>query len=244
MKRSLIILLVLLTTAVFGQKGFLIGAGAYYGVSGVVNQNTYGEPELDYDVPSSYGVGLNLGFRFSDHLGIRIEAGYARLGQKYFDTRTLPGDTVPANFTRDIKLDYITIPVLFKYNTNGKAARFYLLAGPQIGILMGAKQEYLANGAVYFSDATDLDGNAFQVSEPDIKNRLSSIDLMARIDLGAEFTLVSNLLLNVGITMNYGFLDLNAPAFRMLDYSGNYNGSHNFYGGITLGVSYCIPIGR
>lgn len=239
MKKIFILLFLSVAVAGFGQKTLYFGLGGMYGLSGVVNQNTYGQPELDYDAHGAYGGNLNIGYNFTKHLGIKVEVGFARLGQKYFDKRgEAPNDT---DFTRKIDLNYLTVPILFKYNTKGKIARFYVLAGPQLGILMGAKQEYLADGVQYDHMASDLDGNAFNVSEPDIKDRLSSFDLMARVDLGADITLVKNLFLNIGITMNYGFMDLNDKPYRMNDFSGNYNKSHNFYGALNMGLNYCIP---
>jgi len=67
------------------------------------------------------------------------------------------------------------------------------------------------------------------------------MDVMGRIDLGVDITLVKNLFLTVGMTMSYGLLDLNAEDYRIEDVTGNYNPSHNFYGGLNLGLSYCIP---
>jgi hypothetical protein len=236
MKKTLVLVLLFLSAAGFGQKTFYFGLGGYYGASGVVNQNDYGLPELDYEVPSSYGYNANLGYCFTKNIGIKMEIGYARLGQKYSDTR----DSV--FYTRDVKLGYLTVPVLFKYNTGGKTARFYLLAGPQMGFLMSAKQEYMADGVPFDTTLSNLNGEAFNAGQEDIKDRFSSFELMARIDLGVDITLVENLVLNVGLTMNYGLLDLNAEAYRLNDYSGNYTPSHNFYGGINMGIVYCLPL--
>jgi len=236
MKRSLFLVFLLLSLAGFGQKTFYFGLGGYYGASGVVNQNDYGLPELDYEVPASFGYNANLGYSFTKNIGIKMEIGYARLGQKYSDTR----DSV--DYTRDVKLGYLTVPVLFKYNSGGKTARFYLLAGLQMGFLMSANQEYLADGVPFDTTVTDINGEPFNVGEKDIKTRLSSFDVMGRLDLGVDITLAENLFLNAGLTMAYGFLDLNADAYRMNDYSGNYSASHNFYGGFNLGISYCIPL--
>jgi hypothetical protein len=67
---------------------------------------------------------------------------------------------------------------------------------------------------------------------------------MVRIDFGVNISLAENLFMDAGLTMNYGLSDLNASAYRMEDYSGNYNPSHNFYGGITVGLSYRLPLGK
>jgi hypothetical protein len=236
MKKTLLALLLFVSVAGLGQKSFYFGVGSYIGSSAIVNQNTYGIPELDYEVPFSYGINLNAGFSFTKTIGIKMEIGNASLGQKYSDTRN---DT---NFTRDVKLSYLSIPVLFKYNSAGTTARFYILAGPQMMFLIKADQEYLADGEPYERTGQDADGNLFKIGDPDIKDRISSFDLMARIDMGVDITLVKNLVLNAGITMAYGLLDINATAYQIEDYSGNYNPSHNVYGGIGIGICYSIPL--
>ena len=236
MKRTLLLALILISAAGFGQKTLYIGLGGYYGASGVINQNTYGMAEMDYDIPASYGYNLNIGYNFTKHLGIKLELGYARLGQKYSDVINFQ------DVTRQIKEGYFMVPVLFKYNTAGKVVRFYLLAGPQMAFLMSGEQEYMVNGVQFDTVLTNpVTGETFNAGEPDIKDRLSSMDVMGRIDLGVDITLVKNLFLTVGMTMSYGLLDLNAEDYRIEDVTGNYNPSHNFYGGLNLGLSYCIP---
>ena len=238
MRKTFAVILILASVAGFGQKGMYLGIGGFVGSSGIVNQNAYGNPELDYEFPFSYGFSLNVGYGITDNIGAKMEIGYARLGQKYSDVR---GDT---SFTRDIQTGYLTVPVLFKYNSAGKTARFYFCAGPEFAFLLSAEQEYLADGSQYNRTMTNLDGETFNVGDPDIQDRVSSIDIMARVDMGVDISLTGNLILNAGLTMNYGLTDLNAPAYRLEDYSGNYNPSHNFYGGITMGLNYRIPIGK
>jgi hypothetical protein len=244
MKKTVVILFLLASVAGFGQKGLNLGLGGFGGSSGVVNQNVYGYPELDYDFPFSYGFNLNVGYGFTDHLGVVMQIGYAQLGQKYSDTR---GDT---SFTRDFSMSYLTIPVMFRYLSGGKAVRFYVAAGPELAFLLSAKQEYMyqtpnmTEPAQYNKFAVNKDGEAFNVGEPDIKDRVTPIDYMVRIDFGVNISLAENLFMDAGLTMNYGLSDLNASAYRMEDYSGNYNPSHNFYGGITVGLSYRLPLGK
>jgi len=244
MKKTIIVLFLLASVAGFSQKGIYFGIGGFAGSSGVVNQNVYGYPELDYEFPFSYGFNANVGFGFTDNLGVIMHIGYAKLGQKYSDLR---GDST---FVRNFEMSYLTVPVMFRYTSGGKVARFYASAGPEMAFLLSAEQEYtyqtpsMSEPAQYEEWVLNKDGEAFNVGDPDIEERMTPIDIMARIDVGVNISLMQNLLLDVGLTMNYGLTDLNAPAYRIEDYSGNYNPSHNFYGGITLGLNYRIPIGE
>ena len=241
MKKTFLVIALFLSVAGFGQKGLYFGLGGYMGASGVVNQNTYGHPELDYAIPMSLGYHANIGYNFTEHVGLKMELGLSHLGQKYSDLRTDSATGVDTNFARRVKFNYFSIPVLFRYTGGGKVARFYVAAGPQMMLLLTAEQTYTANGEPYERTVMDKDGNPFVVGDKDIKDRISSFDIMARIDMGVDITLVTNLVLNAGITMGYGFLDVNADAYKLEDYSSNYNASHNYYGGFTVGLNYYLP---
>jgi hypothetical protein len=227
---SFLFLMTLLTIAAHSQ--LYVGVGGMYGTSGITNQNTYGEAEMDYVMKPCWGVNLDVGYNFTKNLGILMEFKYQAMGQKYQDTQQ---DTVN---TRDIDMNYFMMPILFKYRTGGKVARFYAMAGPQVGYLLGANQEYLRGSKPMPPFYQPETGDTLDVSEPDITDRYASIDIMGRLDLGAEVSLTGNLFLNVGLTMAYGFFDLNSTTWRYDDSSGNYNPSHNFYGGLNASICY------
>ena len=66
---------------------------------------------------------------------------------------------------------------------------------------------------------------------------------MGRLDLGVDIIIVKQLLLNIGVTMAYGFTDINAADFQIKNSNGNYDPSQNAYGGFTLEVNYLLPFG-
>jgi hypothetical protein len=134
---------------------------------------------------------------------------------------------------------------MFKYQTNGKA-RFFLAIGPQFDLLLSAKQDY-KQADLQFSRMIQEEGweTAQDVGATDIKDRYNSLDIMGRMDLGLDVTLVDNLFLNFGLTLSYGLLDINATEWQIPDHSsGSYNASHNVYGGLNLGLNYRIPLGK
>ncbi len=217
----------------------------YFGISGtglspwITNQNNYGDPELDYKLTFGFGVNANIGFDFNKHLGAKIEAGFQRLGQDYEDTRD--GDTT---FTRDIQLNYFTLPVLFKYKSSGSVARFYFLVGPQFNFLTSAKQKYYRQEEVYSNEIVTLNGKPVKIGEEDITVRYNSMDIMARLDAGVDITIIPSLFLNVGLTFAYGLTDINASDYQLPDHSGAYHASHNLYPGMNFGINYVLPIGK
>jgi hypothetical protein len=134
---------------------------------------------------------------------------------------------------------------MFKYRTGGKVAKFYILVGPQFDFLLSATQKYYKHDQEY-----DLDfqppkwPKSILIGKSTITDRFSSMDIMGRLDLGVDINLGEHLFLNVGLTMAYGFLDINDADFRVPDYSSNtYNASHNIYGGLNFGINYVIPVG-
>jgi hypothetical protein len=242
MKKSLatiIIAVLCFAGPLAAQKQFYFGL-AGTGLSSVItNQNNYGLPfEMDYTVTLGGAGNVNVGFDFSNNIGLKLELGFAKLGQKYEDTYQ---DTV---YTRNIRLNYLQIPLLFKFRTGGDVVKFYVAAGPQFNILLSASQQYLKNED-YYNDS--IPGNwttPTLIGEETITDRYNSLDIMGRLDLGVDIHVATNLFLNVGLTMAYGFMDINATDYQIPDNSsGTYNPSHNLYGGLNFGINYRLPLG-
>lgn len=243
MKRKLTaITLVLLLTAgsLFAQKSLYFGLGGTFLSSVITNQNNYGLPfEMDYSVTFGGSGNLNVGFDFNNNIGLKLELGYAKLGQNYTDNYK---DTA---YARNIALKYLQIPLLFKYRTNGDVARFYVAAGPQFNLLLSADQEYYKQEE-FWNDT--ISGNWSQpqlIGEKTVTDRYNSLDIMGRLDFGVDIAFTDYLFMNVGLTMAYGFMDINASDWQIADYSsGDYNPSHNIYGGLNIGLNYRIPVGK
>ncbi|MCX6268480.1 MAG: outer membrane beta-barrel protein, partial [Bacteroidetes bacterium] len=199
MKKTLsaaIIALFFLSGPLMSQKQLYFGlAGTGLG-SFITNQNNYGLGfEMDYAATFGGSGNVNVGFDFNNSLGLKLEIGFAKLGQKYADERTL-NDT-NYRYTRNIKLNYLQIPILFKYRSAGEVVRFYAMAGPQFNLLLSASQTYLKNEEVYNETIENSYWSTPQkVGESTITDRFNSLDIMGRLDLGVDITLASNLFLN------------------------------------------------
>ncbi len=215
----------------------------YFGLSGtglssvITNQNNYGLPfEMDYKLTFGAGGNVNIGFDFSKHAGLKLEIGFAKLGQKYEDNYK---DTA---YTRNVKLNYLQIPLMFKYRTGGEKAQFYLMAGPQFNILTSATQEYLKGGKIFNDPVSGEWAEPQTYGQESITDRYNSLDILGRLDIGTDITLASNLFLNIGLSLGYGLMDINADDWQIKDHTGNYNASHTIYGGLNLGLNYRIPL--
>ena len=227
--------LCLLAGSSVAQKGFYLGAGGTMMSTWMTNVNNYGLPDMDYVSTFGGGFNLNVGYDFTKNIGLKLEIGYSKLGQKLKDNRN---DTT---YTRNIKMNYLMIPILFKFRTTGQIARFYFLVGPQLGYLISAKQSYYKQDQDYNEYTYNPNTNKpIKVSESTITSRFNSIDVFARIDFGADISLMPNLILNAGFSFAYGLLDVNASDYHIKNADGNYNASHNAYGGFNVGLVYCF----
>ncbi len=240
---SIIVTLFVFAGSLQAQKQLYFGL-AGTGLSSVItNQNNYGLPfEMDYAVTFGGSGNVNVGFDFNKNLGLKLEIGFAKLGQKYADTR-MENDT-NYKYARNIKLNYLQIPLMFKYQSNGEVARFYFMVGPQFNFLLSAKQVYTKQDLSY-DDYITVANKPVKIGEETITDRFNSFHVMARFDLGVDIHVATNLFLNVGLTMAYGLTDINATDWqnplKNTDY--DYNPSHNIYGGVNFGINYMLPIG-
>ncbi|MEI7896625.1 MAG: porin family protein [bacterium] len=237
---TVIITMIICTSSLMAQKQLYFGLAGTGLSSTFTNQNNYGQEfEMDYKVTFGGSGNVNIGFDFSNHAGLKIEAGYSKLGQNYTDTYK---DTV---YTRDVQLNYMQLPLMFKFRTGGKA-KFYVMAGPQFNFLLSAKQKYYKQGVIDTDSIYNpINNKKIKIGEETITDRYSSFDVMARLDLGVDILLGKNFFLNVGLTMAYGLLDINASSLRIPDHSsGIYHPSHNIYGGVNFGFNYVLPLGK
>ena len=83
-----------------------------------------------------------------------------------------------------------------------------------------------------------LTNKPYSVSEATITERFNSIDIAGRLDLGVEISLMKHLWLNAGMTLGYGFTDINNTDWHLQDHSGAYHPSHNVTIGLNVGINY------
>lgn len=245
MKNSALILLIVLfisSVSLKAQKGKELVIGANGALTSVVimNQNFYGEPEVDYAPKIGYAASFNLGYNFSESLGIMGEIQYSLQGQKYEGKQSFGGNTYEVK--RDIDLRYLNIPLFFKFSSGDKLVRFRFLVGPQLGILLDATQEYTRSGEKIGTKVYNNDGELFTTDANDIKDRFDKYDFGFAGDVGADFHVSDVLCLTAGLRGNYGFRDINARAYRIDDLDGEYAPSHNVWGGFYFGILYKIDV--
>ena len=244
MKKKLIILSAFLAISIFSfaQKGheLILGVGGSLTNTWIMNQNFYGEPELNYAPKMGYGGSFQLGYNFTENISVLAEIHYSFQGQKYEDKQVMEG--IKYDALRDISLTYLNIPLFFKYAFGTSNTKFRFLLGPQLGKLLEATQTYTRNGKTLGTVATDLDGKTFVTDEKTITDRFIKYDIGLALDVGADIHLSDKFYISPGFRLNYGFKDINAEPYRINDLDGEYSPSHNVWGGLFISINYKIDV--
>jgi hypothetical protein len=119
------------------------------------------------------------------------------------------------------------------------------MAGPQFDFLLSAKQTYYKNDASFNDEVFNPKLNRpVKIAEETITDRFTSYDIFARLDLGADITIVKNLFINADLFFAYGLTDINATDWRMNNSTGDYNPSHNVAIGFNVGINYCLDFSK
>ena len=117
MKFIMIPLLLIVTNSTFSQK-YELGAKGGFNISNFTGTDSW------QNAKTKSLVGFHLGgfvsFFLGDNFAIQPEVLFSSQGAKYED----------ATNKQNLKVDYINVPVMFKYRTT---AGFFVEAGPQIG---------------------------------------------------------------------------------------------------------------
>jgi len=163
-----------------------------FGLKAGVNFATINSDNFDsFDGRTCLHFGIVSEFMISDNFAFQPELLYSCQGSDYSETFSNGIETTfikaLATYEGSIKLDYLNIPLMAKYYV---AEGFSIEAGPQVGFLLSAKDEY------------DFDGDT---GEDDIKEYVKGIDF--GVNFGIGYKLEGGL--NFGARYNLGLTDIN-----------------------------------
>ncbi|MBC8172984.1 MAG: PorT family protein [Chitinophagales bacterium] len=239
----------------FSQTGLHAGVNIGLNSTWILNQNNYGYSEMGYELKFGAYPGLAFGYNITPMHGVQIEMNYAMLGQNYFDRMRdfSLGDTigkpVKVDTYRYVKLNYLHIPVLYRFQTE-KAKKdkieFHIMAGPVIGLLLSADQYYESdiadNGTLVkleYEYAPESLIHDFD-STPEVEEPLeyfTKLDIGLQLDAGVDIYITDNIYVTPAIKVYYGFADVNTEPTRNIL---NYTASHNSFAGIHIGIHYLV----
>lgn len=122
--------------------------GIRLGVKAGTNLNKVSGQSFNDGFDLAYHVGGFLEIDFNKKWGIQPEVLWSQTATKRSSFNTIYASEVnPLNNQQKIKLDYLSIPVLFRYNVGGILT---LNVGPQFGILLNQDKTLLQNGESAF----------------------------------------------------------------------------------------------
>ena len=150
-----------------------------FGVKAGMNVSSLSSEEGLSDQGSKIGfnAGVFMNAPLAENFSIQPELMYSQMGDKY--NQTIAGTT----YARSRHLDYVTLPVMFQYNAT---PAFYLEAGPEFGLLVGAKNKF-----------TNESTNNTIAESANYKDDLNGFNVGIGLGAGYYFTP------NVGLTARY-----------------------------------------
>jgi hypothetical protein len=144
------------------------------------------------------------------------------------------GDYRYINVRREVKFQYLQLPLYVKYQTHiGDIANYYIMAGPQINIREAASENIWVNHALYRYAGEFTTDQKFQ-----------KIDYGVTLNTGVDIYATDWMYFNIGVVTFVAINDLNGETMKHLDwYSKNdvsYQKSRSFYMGLHGGIHFFL----
>jgi len=187
-------------------------------------------------------AGIFAEFKFSDLFSLQPMIEYSSQGgkkdglQAFTPPGAPPSTYLYANYNSTAKLNYLMLPVLAKFGWNFKSSplRFYVDAGPFLGLLVSAHQVTSGSSDVYVDPAgTQAEpGGAQSFNNTDnIKDQLHTFNVGLEGNVGLAYKFKKSCIFIEG-GGNYGFLNIQ---------KGTANGKNNTGAGTAaIGYSFLL----
>lgn len=171
MKKTILVAVALLGFGIsFAQEEVKSVADVKFGVKGGMNlANIVGDDAGDANNYVGFNAGFFVEIPITNKLTFQPELIYSAQGSKSEGTVNVEGTLI--NFDATLKLNYINVPMMFKYQVVNK---FSLEAGPYVGFLTSADMKVKASG--FGSDTVDM------------KDELKSTDFGLGLGMNYEFS--------------------------------------------------------
>lgn len=140
----------------------------------------------------SFTGGIAGQYNINPMWSIKLGAAYERKGAEFEQTTTVGGTTTTSK--GKFNVDYVAVPLLVKATFgSGKKVRFFVNAGPYVGILMASK----------FKNESPT------TTETDLKDSTKKIDFGVSGGIGMEVLVGTNMGFTVEARDNFGLTDIN-----------------------------------
>jgi len=195
-------------------------------------------------------AGAIAGLKFSERFSLQAELNYSSQGGKKNGKQAIatsgfaeyipPGTTVPpyvyANYNDEVKLNYIELPVLAKFNfTINNVASFFINAGLYGGYLVNAQNVTSGSSNIYFDENLTHPFLPSAISfdqTSDIKSDLKKINYGIQGGFGFDFKISDKSKIMTTAGGNYGLVKIQKDKS---------NGENNT-GAATVTLGYIIQL--
>ncbi len=194
----------------------------------IVNQNAYGNPEIEYSTTFGFTGGAGVSYYFSEKNGFSGSVLASKLGQNY--SGVMKGDDAD----RKVKLTYIEVPLVFMRSIPYTQNPTWISFGPNIMLLIDAQQEFFRKSGT--SDLTNPDG----MKQGDVKERFNKTDVALSLALNKLYPLDDSgkSMFLLSFNTSFGLTDINSIEWKLPNMHDEYAASRNFYIGIKAGLSF------
>jgi hypothetical protein len=246
-------ILTLICFAIFGmtfmdaQTSIYIGPQSMIHHRSILNQNNYGQRELEYVFDTRISYGAAVGIDFNNRHLIQLEANIMQLGQSY------EGNFNSLNLEKEVTLNYLQLPLTYRFVTGSadkearKGTHMTLSIGGYIALQQSADIVHSINNSssTFYDFVTHqvdnrniigLNNNLPNRGNPNYDDLFTSQDIGALAGIGVQSFLNKFIKISLEARAGVSLKDINDTNWRFLNISGDYGASRNFFGGISLGL--------
>jgi len=220
MKKIFVISIIVISFGLssFAQEGLYAGGHFAYNSTWLLNPQVFDEgAAMDVDVPFGYYWGFNVGYEFSDQIGLGLEFNINTINQKYVgDVQYFVGDDYNS-YTANTRLKTFDIPLLLKVGGDS-----YFEIGPVFQMVNGAtynrtfddEDSYVAGLKIptgTYKNPSDIIPNYFFENKEDenVQETFSKNGFAIAMGFGSDIALIEeSLFLSIGVRFQYTFTDM------------------------------------
>ncbi len=195
----------------------------------IFNQNAYGNQEIEYAPTLGLTGGVGVSYFHNRNWGFNWSVFASNLGQNY------SGYQGGGQAKREIKLSYLELPLLAMRNISDMRYPTWISFGPDIMILLDAKQDYSRDGGLPLPYPDGM----FTYNT---KERFNTVDVAVNLSLNRMYTLdyFQKLMFLISVNSTIGLTDINKSSWQIPNTHSDYGKSHNFYIGLKAGIMYKV----
>lgn len=196
----------------------------------IVYQNAYGNPEVEYFPTIGLSGGVGMSYFINSEWGLNGALQVTKSGQNY------KGVQSGGNAERKVKLLYLELPLTVMKKVINSKTPVWLSFGPDFFYLINARQEYKRSGGNPLPNPEGM-------YEGSVNERFNTFDVSINIAASQYYNLnklnkASSKMLLIALNTSWGLTDINSEEWKTPQPDGTYNGSHNFYLGIKVGLMF------